>query len=159
MSHPLLELPERLYGQLIHDLAASGQGVKESGAFLLGTNDGRIRKVSSYLMYETIAPVSSREHDYVALTAQEMAAAWDHCSRVGLEVVADVHTHPLGPAQSLSDRAHPMVSVAGHVALIVPQFAMRDPTPAELGVHVFHGDSRWTSMFGEQARAAVVITQ
>lgn len=148
-----------LYDQLIHELAASGRGVKESGAFLLGTNDGRIRKASSYLMYETIAPVSSGEHDYVALTALEMAAAWDHCYRVGLEVVADVHTHPLGPAQSLSDRAHPIVSVAGHVALIVPQFGMRDPTPADLGVHVFHGDGRWMSMFGEQARAAVVITQ
>jgi len=159
MSHPLLEVPARLYRQLIHDLGVSGRGVKESGAFLLGTNDGRIRKVSSYLMYEAIARASSSEHNYVALTAQEMAAAWDHCYRVGLEVVADVHTHPLGPAQSLSDRAHPMVSVAGHVALIVPHFAMRDPTPADLGVHIFHGDSRWMSMFGEQARAAIVITQ
>lgn len=159
MSHPLLEIPARLYEQLIHELAASGRGVKESGAFLLGTNDGRIRKVSSYLMYETIAPVSSSEYDYVTLTAQEMAAAWDHCYRVSLEVVADVHTHPLEPAQSPSDRAHPMVSVAGHVALIVPHFAMRDPTPGDLGVHVFHGDSRWMSMFGEQARAAIVITQ
>ena len=158
MSRPLLEVPARLYEQLIQDLAASGRGVRESGAFLLGTIDGRIRKVTSYIMYETIAPVSSREHDYVALTGQEMAAAWDHCYRVGLEVVADVHTHPLGPAQSLSDRAHPMVSVAGHVALIVPQFAMRDPTPADLGVHIFHGDSRWTSMFGEQACAAIVLT-
>jgi proteasome lid subunit RPN8/RPN11 len=159
MSHPLLEVPARLYERLMHDLAASGRGVKESGAFLLGTNDGRIRKVYSYLLYEAVAPVSSSEHDYVALTAQEMAAAWDHCYRVGLEVVADVHTHPLGPSQSLSDRAHPMVSVAGHVALIVPQFAMQDPTPADLGVHVFHGNGRWTSFFGEQARVAIAITQ
>lgn len=158
MSRPLLEIPARLYGQLIHDLAASGRGVKESGAFLLGTDDGRIRKVSSHLMYEAIAPVSSGEHDFVALTAEEMAAAWDHCYRVGLKVVGDVHTHPLGPAQSLSDRAHPMVSVAGHVALIVPRFAMLSPTPADLGVHIFHGGSRWTSIFGEQAHAAIVIT-
>lgn len=158
MSRPLLEVPAKLYEQLIQDLASSGRGVRESGAFLLGTIDSRIRKVSSYLMYETIAPGSSCEHDYVALTGQEMAAAWDHCYRVGLEVVADVHTHPLGPAQSISDRAHPMVSVAGHVALIVPQFAMQGPTPADLGVHIFHGDSRWTSIFGERACAAIVLT-
>lgn len=158
MSRPLLEMSTRLYEQLIQDLAASGRGVRESGAFLLGKANGRIRKVMSYLMYETIAHVSSRKHDYVTLTGQEMAAAWDHCYRVGLEVVADVHTHPLGPAQSFSDRAHPMVSVAGHVALIVPQFAMRKPTPADLGVHIFNGDSRWTSMFGEQACASIVLT-
>jgi proteasome lid subunit RPN8/RPN11 len=158
MSHPLLELPAKTYGQLVQDLAASGRGVKEAGAFLLGTNDGVVRKVMSYLMYDAIAPESSREHDYVALTGQEMAAAWDHCYRVGLEVVADVHTHPMGPAQSPSDRAHPMVSVAGHVALIVPWFAMRDPMPADLGVHVFHGSGRWTSVFGEQAEAALVLT-
>ena len=107
MSRPLLEVPARLYEQLIQDLAASGRGVRESGAFLLGTIDGRIRKVTSYIMYETIAPVSSREHDYVALTGQEMAAAWDHCYRVGLEVVADVHTHPLGPARPAAISAHP----------------------------------------------------
>lgn len=159
MSRPLLEIPTDLYACLMQDLAASGRSLKEAGAFLLGTTVGATRKVKSYLMYDVIAPTSSSEHDYVVLTGEEMAAAWDHCYRVGLEVVADVHTHPMGPRQSVSDRAHPMVSVAGHVALIVPWFAMREPMPADLGVHVFHGSSRWTSMFGEDAQSAIALIE
>lgn len=158
MRPRLIELSATLYRELIRDLAASGRGQKESGAFLLGTQDDGVRKVTSYLMYDVIAPASSREHDYVALTGEEMATAWSHCYRVGLEVVADVHTHPFGPAQSRSDRAHPMVSIAGHVALIVPSFATGNPMPGDLGVHVFRGSGQWESMFGEQARAALHLT-
>jgi proteasome lid subunit RPN8/RPN11 len=156
MSHPLLEMPMALYGTLIGDLAVSGRGVKEAGAFLLGElhHDGR-RLVTTYLMYDVVAPESSRAHNYVALTGEEMARAWDQCYRMGMQVVADVHTHPAGPSQSGSDRAHPMVSVPGHVALIVPHFALRGPMPADLGVHLFLGEGRWHSRFGADAAEAI----
>jgi proteasome lid subunit RPN8/RPN11 len=158
MSLPLLEIPRGLYESLISDLAASGRGEKESGAFLLGTLDGPRRCVSSYLMYDKVAPLSSSQHAYVAFTAEEMACAWEHCYAVGLQVVADVHTHPLGPSQSISDRAHPIVSVAGHVALIVPNFAQGAPQPRDLGVHVFGGCGSWQSVFREKAAAAIHLT-
>lgn len=158
MSLPLLEFPRSLYDSLIASLAESGCGVKESGAFLLGALDGQRRSVSSYLMYDKVAPLSSSQHAYVAFTAEEMARAWEHCYAVGLQVVADVHTHPLGPAQSISDRAHPIVSVAGHVALIVPNFANGAPQPRDLGVHLFGGCGRWESMFREKAAEAIRLT-
>ncbi|KVP09135.1 Mov34/MPN/PAD-1 family protein [Burkholderia ubonensis] len=158
MSHPLLELPTTLYAALIADLARSGRGVKESGAFLLGHANGVRRHVSSYLMYDAVATESSRRHAYVAFTAQEMARAWDYCYATGLQVVGDVHTHPKGPTQSISDRAHPIVSVAGHVALIVPYFSMRDPRPNDLGVHIFEGNGHWRSLFGKQAHDAILLT-
>ena len=158
MSHPLLELPNTLYAALVADLARSGRGVKESGAFLLGHANGTDRRVSSYLMYDVVAPESTRRHAYVAFTAQEMARAWDHCYATGLQVVADVHTHPKGPAQSISDRAHPIVSVAGHVALIVPYFSMQDPRPIDLGVHIFEGNRRWRSLFAKEADDAILLT-
>lgn len=157
MSLPLLEIPHGLYNSLIVDLAKSGQGIKESGAFLLGTLDGQRRCITSYLMYDKVAPLSSSQHAYVALTAEEMARAWEHCYEVGLQVVADVHTHPFGPAQSNSDRAHPIVSLAGPVALIVPYFAKGSPQPRDLGVHLFDGCGRWRSMFRDQALEAVCL--
>jgi proteasome lid subunit RPN8/RPN11 len=108
-------------------------------------------------MYDVVAPASSRKHAYVALTAEEMARAWEHCYATGLEVVADVHTHPWGPAQSVTDRAHPIVSIAGHVALIVPDFAMRNPEPRDLGVHVFEGAGHWRSAFGQAAHELLLL--
>ena len=158
MSHPLVEFPLGLFQSLIVDLARSGRGFKESGAFLLGKQEDSRRFVTSYLMYDKIASESSRSHAYVAFTAQEMARAWEHCYATGLQVVADVHTHPFGPRQSISDRAHPIVSVAGHVALIVPNFAQGSPQPQDLGVHLFCGAGRWQSMFDEEAQAAIRLT-
>lgn len=158
MSLPVLEMPHGVYGNLIRDLARSGGGVAEAGAFLLGAVSSGARRVSSYLLYEQVAPQSRRQHDYVAFTAEETARAWDYCYRNGVQVVADVHTHPAGPQQSRSDREHPIVSLAGHVALIVPHFALRKPQPADLGLHVFLGQGRWCSLFGADAAQALLLT-
>jgi len=158
MSRPLLKLPRALYGNLVADLARSGAGVVESGAFLLGTLDSDERHVTGYLPYEAVASQSRRRPAYVAFTAEEMARAWDYCYRSKVQVVADVHTHPAGPMQSLSDRAHPIVSLAGHVALIVPHFALHNPQPADLGVHQFLGGGRWRSLFGDDAARALQLT-
>lgn len=158
MSLPLLKLSSTLYAALIADLAKSGRGIKEAGAFLLGYADGGSRTVTAYLMYDVVAPESSRKHAYVAFTANETARAWEHCYATGLQVVADVHTHPQGPRQSVTDRAHPIVSVAGHVALIVPHFSMRNPRPIDLGVHIFEGSRRWRSLFGARAHDAILLT-
>lgn len=158
MSRPLLEMPRAVYVALIAELAKSGRGVKEAGAFLLGRADGQGRRISSYLMYDVVAAESSHKHAYVAFTAEEMARAWERCYATGLQVVADVHTHPLGPGQSVTDRTNPIVSVAGHVALIVPHFAMRNPEPVDLGVHVFEGAGQWRSMFHQAAHKSIILT-
>ena len=57
----------------------------------------------------------------------------------GLTVVADVHVHPGDSGQSNSDRAYPMISQAGHIALILPRFA-RKP--------IQHDDSASTATSG-----------
>lgn len=158
MSRPLLEMSRALYSALIADLAMSGRGIKEAGAFLLGHADEHGRRVESYLMYDVVATESSRKYEYVVFSAEEMARAWEHCYTTGLQVVADVHTHPLGPAQSPTDRAHPIVAVPGHVALIVPFFAMRNPAPADLGIHLFDGAGKWRSFFRHAAHDAILLT-
>jgi proteasome lid subunit RPN8/RPN11 len=154
MSPPLLEIPAALFDALMQDLAAAGHGARESGAFLFGHLEPQ-RRVVEYRMYCEIAPESARREGYVTLTGPEMARAWDHARNTRLQVIADVHTHPEGPGQSPSDQAHPIVAVPGHVALIVPWFALRRPQPADLGVHVFLGGGRWESCFGDEARQAV----
>lgn len=158
MSHPLLEMPRAIFDALVADLAKSGRGIKEAGAFLLGHVNQHGRRVSSYLMYDLVATESSLKHAYVVFTSEEMGRAWAHCNATGLQVVADVHTHPMGPGQSVTDRAHPIVSVSGHVALIVPYFAMRSPQPVDLGVHVFEGAGQWRSMFHQAAHDSIRLT-
>jgi proteasome lid subunit RPN8/RPN11 len=151
----MLELPATLWVKLVADLARTGQGRRESGAFLLGTLAPR-RTVATYLLYADVAP-DSQHVDYVLLLGKHMARVWEECERTGLRVVADVHTHPAGPVQSRSDRANPIISLAGHVALILPRFAMGGVAPIDVGIHEFHGNGRWQSWFGPDAAARLFL--
>lgn len=155
MSAPQLEVSVGLWSQLIRDLARTGEGRKESGAFLLGQLTPE-RKVTEYLLYSDVAP-DSQHVDYVLLRGRHMARVWDECENKRLKVVADVHTHPGAPFQSRSDRANPIISVSGHIALIVPNFATGDATPYSVGFHEFLGDGKWESWFKSDAAARLLI--
>lgn len=156
MSSPLLEVPATLWRQLVSELAEAGGGFKEAGAFLLGQREPR-RRVVDYELYSTIAP-RSQEVDYVFLLGTDLARMWEECAQRGVAVVADVHTHPGGPRQSFSDRAHPIVAVPGHVALIIPNFALGEIPIEAIGVHEFRGSGKWKSWFGAAAAARLILT-
>jgi len=149
MSAHKLEIPKVLWRDLVEQLACSGQGRRESGAFLLGTLQPR-RAVSTYILYDEIS-ASAQHSNYVLLLGGDMSKVWSECERQGVQVVADIHTHPRGPGQSISDRANPIVSISGHVALIVPNFAVGLVRPEDLGMHEFLGKGCWESWFGTEA--------
>jgi len=149
MSVPKLEISRVLWSELVKRLAHSGQGRRESGAFLLGTLQPS-RKVTAYILYDDISP-SAQHRNYVFLLGGDMSKVWAECERQGIQVVADIHTHPKGPAQSRSDRAHPIVSIGGHIALIVPNFATGLVRPEDLGVHEFQSKGHWKSWFRAEA--------
>ena len=149
-----LELPAATWTALMLDLRRRGDGCRETGAFLLGREGATARTVGSWLPYDDLDPEASA-YDYIRLRTEAFSALWSFCARTGAEVVGDIHTHPLGPTQSPSDRANPMVAIAGHVAIIVPRFAMGDVTPADVSVNVYRGDRRWSSYFGLAAASMI----
>ncbi len=155
MPASLLEFEVPLWTALIYDLARVGGGRKESGAFLLGTLSPT-RHVTDYLLYADLSPAVEHE-DYVQLNGSDMARVWQRCEERGLEVVADVHTHRGGPGQSVSDRQYPIISLAGHVALIVPNYAMGTLSVSDVGVHLFLGNRQWRSYFGYEASRRLII--
>jgi proteasome lid subunit RPN8/RPN11 len=72
-----------------------------------------------------------------------MDIVWSECRRRGLQVVADVHTHPGGAGQSDVDQANPMIPERGHLALIIPNFARKLYFPGEVGIYEFRGREGW----------------
>ncbi len=95
---------------------------RESGAFLLGRReDGRARVVD-FILYDDLDP-HCLDSGIVRFDGRYFSELWAICKARGLSVVADVHVHPGGAGQSDSDRDHPMISRAGHIALILPRFA------------------------------------
>jgi proteasome lid subunit RPN8/RPN11 len=153
-----LEFARGLWPALMDDLRRRGRGIRESGAFLLGRRTERVRRVDQWIAYEELDP-ESLHFKYVRLETSAFSRLWRHCEEVGLEVVADVHTHPLGSMQSPSDRSNPMIATAGHVALIVPTFAQGEVRPKDLSFNVYLGAKLWKNLYREQAAEFIRIVE
>jgi proteasome lid subunit RPN8/RPN11 len=131
-----------LWWRLLRQLRLRGGGARESGAFLLGRRGDRGGTIDRIVYYDEVDALALAK-GYVHLSGAAMNRAWEICSRYGVEVIADVHTHPSGPGQSSSDRAYPMVAVKGHTALIVPNFARRTFDLSGTGVYRYLGGKQW----------------
>lgn len=133
-----------LWHRLLAKLRQRGRyGKNESGAFLLGKRRaGRVRIVQ-FVLYDDLDP-NCLKTGIVRFDGRYFGTLWDICKRRGVSVVADVHTHPEGPEQSDSDRANPMISIPGHIAIIVPHFAAPPVRRQRLGIYQYQGSKRWT---------------
>jgi hypothetical protein len=142
----------RLWRRLLPDLRARGRGVRESGAFLLGQVDNRgRRRIVDYLLYDDLDP-HALDTGIIHLNGSHFGKLWDLCAERSVMVVADVHTHPGGSEQSQSDRAHPIIARAGHIALIVPNFAAAPVDVSAVGIYRYGGGGRWQTILARQRR-------
>jgi proteasome lid subunit RPN8/RPN11 len=145
-----LEFAPGVWSALLADLQQRGEGWRESGAFLLGQTTDDVGAVQTWLPYDELAP-ESLNYAYVRLESSAFSRLWAICSELKLEVVADVHTHPKEPRQSPSDRTYPMISLAGHIALIVPRFTQGNVRPRDVSFNIYQGGGKWVSYFRKGA--------
>jgi hypothetical protein len=103
--------------------------------------DGGARIVD-FILYDDLDP-HALDTGIVRFDGRHFGELWDICKRRGLSVIADVHVHPGGSGQSDSDRAHPMISRAGHIALILPDFARPPVRTASIGIYRYLGNKTW----------------
>ena len=117
-------------------------GRRESGAFLLGTVGRRTRRITTFLYYDDVDPACLR-NGIVEIDGRKLGTVWRRCREAGVTVVADVHVHPGGYGQSPSDQANPVMAEAGHLAIILPEFASRSMRPGGFGIYEYLGARRW----------------
>ena len=146
-ARPRLRFDAALWEKLLRKLRERGGGVRESGAFLLGTGNGVERVANRIVLYDDLDPNCLNE-GYVHFDGRHYGRLWELCAQASLSVVADVHTHPYGPGQSHSDKTHPMVSIPGHIAVIVPNYAQGAIRASNVGVYVYRGRHRWAAYRG-----------
>jgi hypothetical protein len=77
---------------------------------------------------------------------------WARCRAECLTVVADVHTHPDTGFQSHADKTNPMVARAGHIAIIVPDFARWPIRESRMGIYEYQGQYEWINRSPDRAR-------
>lgn len=135
-----------LWHRLLSDLRQRGRyGKNESGAFLLGERRAGRARIVQFVLYDDLDPTCLRS-GIVRFDGRYFGTLWDMCKRRDVSVVADVHTHPEGPDQSDSDRANPMISIPGHIAIIVPRFACAPVRRQQLGIYQYEGSKCWTAV-------------
>lgn len=135
-----------LWRRLLCGLRKRGRNYsRESGAFLLGRRSGRRARILKFVLYDDLDP-HCLDTGIVRFDGRHFGKLWDLCSETGLTVIADIHTHPGPSGQSESDRANPMISRAGHIALIMPRFAGAPIRLSEVGFYLYDGAKRWTTI-------------
>ena len=140
---------------IVAELDRRGRGKRESGAFLLARPSRR--RVTGCVFFDDLDPEALT--GAISIRGETFGRLWAICAERGMRVIADVHTHPgSSVAQSHVDAANPMIAKAGHVGIILPHFAQRSRDPRHAGIHVYRGDHRWTSAFGDDASALLQRT-
>jgi proteasome lid subunit RPN8/RPN11 len=150
MGSRRLNIPFLLWWRLHRQLRRRSNGVRESGAFLLGRRDETgIDKAQTLACYDELDP-RSLARGYVEFHSTGFAKLWAECRRLNLDVLADVHTHPgANSSQSEIDRTNPMIGERGHIAIIVPRYAQGWCFDLrKLSVYEYQQDYQWSNWTG-----------
>jgi hypothetical protein len=138
----------QLWRRLCKDLRTRGQNrTRESGAFLLGHVVDDRRRIVDYILYDDLDP-NCLDTGIVRFDGRYFSDLWSHCRKHNVTVVADIHVHPGSAGQSSSDKANPMISMKGHIAFILPNFAARPCSRRNLGIYQYEGAKQWTTIPG-----------
>lgn len=157
VAKSIIRFKRSLWLRCMLELQSKSQGRHESGCFILGTVDRNKREARRCVYYDELDP-----HAYSSgvciLQGDSFTRLWEFCRAEKLTVVADIHTHPAGAFQSEADRTNPMIARAGHLAIIIPNYAFGWIWRHRLGVFQYEGDHRWTDLSGWQARSVLKLS-
>jgi proteasome lid subunit RPN8/RPN11 len=137
-----LAIPIGLWQALILDLRKRGNNVRESGAFLLGKPTEYT--LTKHICYDDLDP-NSLETGMVIFDSRGFMPLFEYCSSNGLVVYADIHTHPRNRTdQSEYDRTNPTIAIAGHMCLIVPNYAQSNFADFNgVGIYEYESNYKW----------------
>ena len=151
-----ISFDKKFWDEMYKQLRLRGQGVRESGAFLLGPEENN--SITQALYYDDLEP-ESLDTGAIHITYKSFIALADYCLLNKLTVKADTHTHPgIVTQQSDIDMENPMIKIAGHMALIIPSFALPKKCNLNmLGIHEFIGGGyNWRSYHFKQGIIKII---
>lgn len=156
-ARPRILCNEAIWTAGIKELAKRTRGAsRESGAFLLGVDDGKTKHILEFAFYDDLDP-HALDLGYVHFSGTSYSKLWDWCRARGYGVVADVHVHPGGYGQSSSDKDEPAMPRAGHIAFIIPNFARHGTTPGLIGQYEYLGEGLWKNHTAEGERFFTLV--
>jgi len=129
-------------------LQECGQGQCECVVYWTGsTSSGEVDGVEH--------PEHTRSPFGYEVRSQWLTDFWKRLASSRRSVRAQVHTHPDEPFHSSSDDRWPIVSQAGFISIVLPNFALGRPTLHNAWVGVILRDGRWRQL--ESASEVLVM--
>lgn len=113
----------------------------EGIAYLLGRTDGTVTLAVMALRPKAETTPGSFHVEPVAMAVCVRTAA-----RLGLQIVAQVHTHPSAAYHSDGDIEGARIRYAGYASVVLPDYGRRLPRLDEAAVYVFCEDGGWTEL-------------
>lgn len=151
-----ISCPSSLWNMGLIELNRRGMGSRESGAFLLGRCENGKCHVTQIIYYDDLDP-HCLDTGIIVFDGSYFRDLWRICRETGMDVLADVHTHPGRPIQSGLDRDNPMIGTKGHIAIIVPNLATKPVKANQLGVYEYQGNHTWKPYLGQDAKKYLYI--
>lgn len=140
-----LRIPLNLWRSMTGEIYRRGGERTEAGCFILGKVENGVRVARAVIYYDDLDP-DAYSTGAVQLKGRAFGTLWAQCKSLNMSVISDVHSHPGLAIQSPIDRQHPAVAHAGHVAMILPNFARGMSTMNGIGVYEYLGEHRWRTI-------------
>lgn len=138
---PRLIIARSCYDGLIAALRPATARRHEGVALLLGRGDAAVK-----IALHTVRPVATTSAGSFQISAVEMARVIAVASRLDLEIVAQVHTHPGEAYHSQGDEEGARIRYDGYISLVIPDYGVRLPRLDQAAVYSFSSVLGWQQM-------------
>lgn len=151
-------IPKGLWEMTWCGLCDRGRGRVESAAVWAGKRDGKIEVVEGVYFLDDFAGGLQRR-GYHLVTPEALAKLFAQLQKERRVLIADVHTHPTGwVGLSEIDKEHPIEFRPGIHAIVLPFFALPEPSLKTAGVHEYKGDGKWRTLSRKEKETLITFT-
>lgn len=153
-----LVIPTKLFHETLTELRRRSDGRRESAAVLCGRVSGlrwsaEIVRFHHHLCVDRGRPLS------INLTEAAKYRLYDELNRIGLRMVAAIHTHPEDWVDlSWIDERNQLCSRLGFWSIVIPWYGRQPWHLSEMGIHIRSADG-WARLTEDQAKTHVLIEE
>jgi proteasome lid subunit RPN8/RPN11 len=126
---------------ITHCLDAARERKHEGVCLLLGNTNGR-----STVCVVAVRPDAETTDGSFYIPALEMAKIVDLATELRLQVVGQVHTHPVRAFHSDGDEEGAHIRYDGFVSMVVPDYGAALPDLAGSNAYMFSAQRRWEQL-------------
>ena len=140
-TRPKLLMTQACLDGLQASLAPETHKRHEGIAYLLGRTDGTIT-----LAVSAFRPVAKTTPGSFFVEPKAIAPGVRAAARLGLQIVAQVHTHPGAAYHSDGDVEGARIRYAGYGSIVLPDYGHHLPRLDGAAVYVFGASGQWTEL-------------